>query len=484
MKPTINQLSLLVSMALFPTALLADSFTDAQNIITSAVEAEANDHLPAPVPDNYHWKGWETPFLPKNYDKVLTINAQDGGATANSALTIDSDFGGEYSGRFQFKCDATYSEGDPLSGGKLACRTNYTYHLPNHRREGTLKASLIADVTPDGMTVSAEAHPEVGIELRGENTDNISYEDFEFVNGKSTAEVSISDQRKGSILLNSSYKISGGLEPHRAFGDFTMSWDAFLDSYQFNAETNADILVDAVEVNEQGNNRYHMADNYTKWVSGLLPVDTTQKYRLSGNFKSVTEAPSFVYFGIESYDEDYNLISSVMVNRTGNDGLVTSASANSIQVAQPFSGWAQADAMELNKGIGIYYDGDTSKHPDFIIDPIKSPGVHVGYHSIGNQIVGFDDSLPADVLAEIEPGVTVIKNHQVSSSHIYIAGQYVPEEWTSFSQVLEGDDLWYNNHHSFRPGTKYVKVYVAGNWINGQNSELYFDDLILEKIVE
>ncbi|WP_444995394.1 hypothetical protein [Aliikangiella sp. IMCC44359] len=281
---------------------------------------------------------------------------------------------------------------------------------------------------------------------------------------------------------------SGGIPPQFRNAKFKLSWNIFSSRYSLTAQRNSDNLYDAQDnvidtvINDSsgtGNSVYSM-DKRARWTSEYLPIDISNNYKLSGRFKAESDDGSFIYFGIESYDENYQLIDSMGSNRRGTDGVFELLSGNILMFKGAVEGWANNDSNPVKRGLGIYFDGNLSKRPDYII-PLTTEGA---YQSVDSHSIRLLNELPEEVASQLVPGVTVFKNHQKSSSHIYIAGENINQEWTSFERNFSGIS-WQNSHSQFRPETKYVKIYVAGNWNhNDSNSSktLLFDDLILEKL--
>ncbi|MCO7224896.1 hypothetical protein [Pleionea sp. CnH1-48] len=429
---------------------------------TLEVETIAKGDKPPRKKEERIYEGPALSGIPILDDMAVGIDAIDGLMATSVDVSTTMFFGGVYTGNLVATCNADVTTPEPELG-LLFCRQSTTFFLDVGNRNGRLDVSVAKG---SSHLNSTEASPSslvcFNIDCHGNPEEPIEFD--------------VTPYETGTLTLSSQFYTSGIIPAQSAVGQFVFVWDYYMDAYRFNADDKSDHLIDANTLLDNGNNHYHMV-GAKKWTSGFLPVDIAKKYRLRGDFKSVDENESFIYFGFESYDENHELIRSIMVNRAGNDGVVSSFNATSIQTDNALQGWAPLHQSNLYRGIGIYPDGDTSKRPKHIIDPTQ--GNH--YQTLGNNQVDLAAALPAEVMNDIIPGVTVIKNHQASSAHIYIAGQHVGNQWTHFEQDFEGA-LWYNNHHSFRPETKYVKVYVAGNWINSENAELLFDNLVLETI--
>ncbi|MDE1465096.1 hypothetical protein [Spartinivicinus poritis] len=416
--------------------------------------------------ESYHWSKKE--------------NVSDQGAEAEQTLDVTATYKGPYSGQASIKCGQSYSKPSPTGHyGKLLCSSRW-YYLFTSKTDGKVRLSMTADVEKQSAPEDAWK-VYYGYGLANVRNGSISHNNGKFVDNRSSV--------TGTVvpgMNNIEFKVgrnnSGGIATQQAKTHYTLHWSVEAASYRLDAERNSDTLVNADTIKVDGNTLYQM-QGQQRWTSQLLPVDTALAYQLSGRFKSTGSQASKIYFGLESYDENYNRIDSQHVNRAGTDGLVEQMTDSVVYFKNPVTGWASSDTPAYKRSIGVYLDGNINKKPDYLIhsDESSADPEKGGYKLVDDYSIHLNQALPEDMLAKVQPGVTVLKNHQKSSSHIYIASGEVPQEWTTYTRQLQGT-IWQNSHDHFRPGTRYVKIYVAGNW--GQGETMQFDDLVLKQVNE
>ncbi|MCO7223288.1 hypothetical protein [Pleionea sp. CnH1-48] len=444
--------------------------------------------------------------LERESPKEMMVYASSGARVwVESRLNLLSQPMGDHTGVVRFKCGGVFTPAmniqppagsdipdtgnlgdDSVNQGCFGVSWEYTYD--SSYQGGVMRAKLInTNATGSASEERPYSRLNANVTLNGNSSQQVGFSDnwteVPLNSGLNEMQMTAS----ANTLLSLSDLFAQGSSIRVSSGNVALFWEIEEPKYAFNAEANSDQLNEAVVVVGDSGSVYQM-DKRRKWVSGMLPVDINQTYRLSGKFKSVGNQPSFVYFGLESYDKDFNLIESITVNRRGSDATVASVQGNIISVKEPLSGWAEANSPAHKRSIGIYYDGDLSKRPDYYI-PIDTSVIYStdpeegGYRYLATSQIHLNESLPGEVLSQIKPGTTVIKNHRISSTHIFVAGEAMPyDDWANYSRALQGIS-WENSHSAFRPETKYVKVYVAGNWIDGEGAILEFDDLELEKVI-
>jgi len=87
--------------------------------------------------------------------------------------------------------------------------------------------------------------------------------------------------------------------------------------------------------------------------SEFLPVDPSSRYQLSGSFRSVGTTGSRLYFGLATYDKDYNLIKSYQIRRSGSIGTVSEFFETEILASEPILDWAPIDAGAWARHVGF-----------------------------------------------------------------------------------------------------------------------------------
>ena len=238
------------------------------------------------------------------------------------------------------------------------------------------------------------------------------------------------------------------------------------------------------------NHVYYQKDSNSPAFGEFTTIDTSQTYVLKGRFKSIGTDRSRLYFGFAPYDENKRLISVEEVTRYGNDEVIGSFNSTSITVVDNMSGWNDYNTMAYQRSLGFYYNGDTTKLPDYVFKYIPSSfysreSATGAYKSgvNGGKIIILNTVLPSDVASKIIPGTTVVKNHSSGGTYLYSAasGVYLTNEWREFSGQVTGEGFG-NNPNMFRQGTKYVKIIMLLNHRGGSgdvtiNSEVIFDDI-------
>lgn len=242
---------------------------------------------------------------------------------------------------------------------------------------------------------------------------------------------------------------------------------------------------------ENGNNVYSHTNGNTILGSDFIPVDTAKRYHLTGKFKSAGSGGlSKLYFGLSPYDANQDFISAYDVLRRGNEVVVSSVSDTAVDVEQPLSGWCE-DATGAcfnwhHRSIGIYYDGDTTKLPDHVHFTVSTgPGAY-STAADGATRITLNTSIPANIVANIVPGTTVIKNHYSGMSYLYSAATNLslPTTWTEITENrITGEGFGYDQD-MFRIGTEFVRVLFLLNFspTNTPDFETLFDDVVFSEV--
>jgi hypothetical protein len=293
----------------------------------------------------------------------------------------------------------------------------------------------------------------------------------------------------------------------------------------------------AVEL-EGSNHVYKVVGPVNIFSSDFIPIDINKKYYIFGRFKSTgtgkvcikngqpilitpgnyktctsnasncdaaageTCAPfnSRLYFGLDLYNKDKKQITSWDVLRAGNDATVNSISNTQINVSQTLSGWYDQTHIAGERSLGFYYNGDTAtKVPDYVYywfgdtpcgapsgyscysSPWPDRGAYNGTGINGSKVINLNRPLPADLLANIVPGTTVVKNHYAGGTYLYSAAANTPVPWDwenlAFNRGgISGEGFGYNMTQ-FRQGTKYAKVIFLFNYWQTNDEVIKFDDI-------
>ena len=102
-----------------------------------------------------------------------------------------------------------------------------------------------------------------------------------------------------------------------------------------------------------------------------FPIYENTIVELSGQFRSVGQKPSRIYFGLHCFDEKGIDIFSETICRTKESLLITSKNTDmqSFSLDKKPETWNNSvhESDNYKKLIGIYYDGNINKHPDYLI---------------------------------------------------------------------------------------------------------------------
>ncbi len=223
--------------------------------------------------------------------------------------------------------------------------------------------------------------------------------------------------------------------------------------------------------------------------SSLIPVDPSKEYRLSGKFRSTGKTLSKIYFGFvpmlnnEAKSEQASQVSF----RKGNDGIFMELDKGTIVVKYDLTDWNSDKDPFTSRFMGFYYDGDTNKPADFIMASPTYGKDQGAFTSIEKNIINLSADPPEEVMNQLIPGRSVIKNHYTGAgSYLYSAAENetVTEKWTTYSAISTGDGWTQSASTNFRPFTRYVRLVLLLNYDQDKESVIQFDDLVLEEVNE
>jgi hypothetical protein len=136
-------------------------------------------------------------------------------------------------------------------------------------------------------------------------------------------------------------------------------------------------------------------------------VNTDKTYRFSGEFRTLGDEASSVYFGPRSYTLEGSAISNNELNIYGNIGTIQEWEASTISTQETLSDWWIPDAgNEYRAEIGFYYNGKTERLPDFIWKDTEKDGV---YSSVNENKIILRQELPTEIQEKIIPNITKVR---------------------------------------------------------------------------
>ena len=218
-------------------------------------------------------------------------------------------------------------------------------------------------------------------------------------------------------------------------------------------------------------------------------IDFQQKFQiyentiveLKGKFRS--ENNSIIYFGLHCFDEKGKEILSELICRTRESLLITSITSDlqGFSLDKKPETWNNSTDPEYNykKLIGIYYDGNINKFPDYLI---KSPA----YNNYESNNIVLNAPIPKEIYDKIKPFTTRVMNHYSSYTYDYSAASDVTVEnkWTEFKAIYNGFSEGYGDiKGKFRPGTKEISPLILANY-DDQNEKAVLEVKDIELIIK
>ena len=207
----------------------------------------------------------------------------------------------------------------------------------------------------------------------------------------------------------------------------------------------------------------------------MYPIYEDTIVELKGEFRSEGNLKSRIYFGLHCFREDDSEIRREDINRTNESLLITSINTDgkTITLNKKPETWNNSEdsgSQVYRKLIGIYFDGNITHLPDYIIE---SPA----YKKYENNIINLNNEIPRDIIKKIIPFTTKVMNHNSGNGNSYdysaASGCYVPEKWTQYKAVYNEFSEGYGDiKGKFRLGRKKVSPFVLANYSQNEDSIL------------
>ena len=198
------------------------------------------------------------------------------------------------------------------------------------------------------------------------------------------------------------------------------------------------------------------------------PIDENTTVELSGQFRSTGTESSMIYFGLHSFGENGEEILSESINRVKEPLLIISKNTDMksfILEKKPETWYNSINDQSYLKIIGIYFDGNIDRLPDYLIN-------YPAYDTYADNNIILNKELPKEIYDKIVPFRTRAMNHFSSNAYDYSAACYakVDRQWTKFEAIYNGYSIGYGDiKGKFRLGTKSISPFVLANY--GQKDE-------------
>ena len=207
--------------------------------------------------------------------------------------------------------------------------------------------------------------------------------------------------------------------------------------------------------------------------SGLIPVDTSKKYRISGWFRSADDKKTVFYLGLVPFDADKKQIQCFSVNAvTGSETELAEAckAGDTVLKVKNASGW-----LIRNKYDHIAFETDNSgAYGDLPNSRITSPIVKV------EQKDNLWEVTLEKPCGKAYSTNTPVRIQRDGATYMYPVSctEFQYPEWKEFSAEITGEAKSGVHRNQFWTKTKYVKIVVLAL----QGGMIYFDDLKFEEV--
>jgi Tfp pilus assembly protein PilE len=206
-----------------------------------------------------------------------------------------------------------------------------------------------------------------------------------------------------------------------------------------------------------------------------IKVDPNKSYDQIGSFKSVgAGGNSRVYYGIATYDTDYNYIDDSMTNHYLNTETELSQDlkpGDTIVYVKNASNWKKTADWDGNKYLAIY------PYKDYPIYTYTRRYYQFTDSNATNNTI----TLPSPYGGTLIPAGTKIANNFSSyGTYTYstVCGDTIPNIWTTYTSIITGNSINTSTWQQFRYGTKYIKVLFLLNYSQSSSYAMLFDDVV------
>ena len=207
-------------------------------------------------------------------------------------------------------------------------------------------------------------------------------------------------------------------------------------------------------------------------TSELIKIDPNRKYYQEGWFKSPKN--SRLYYGYITYDKNgRTILPQNILHRSGTETTLYEAISSSDEIIKitDGSGWSTSHSYYV-----IAFDIDDSGNYNDI------PNFDIS----NRNIIRIENKGPyweVEFLTSVGktyPAGTKIREHYYSSTYMYnsASSEYVPNEWTKYSSVIEGESPTGETSGMWRKGSRYIRAMMLTNYGGNINNITYIDDLV------
>lgn len=203
----------------------------------------------------------------------------------------------------------------------------------------------------------------------------------------------------------------------------------------------------------------------------FFPVEAGKKYVLTGNFKSLGESLSKIYYGFICYDKDKKHVATLHSNV-----ILDSAT----MLAQECKKGDKTLVVKANNKWKPGYAAVFNAKDDFS----DLPNREFAYKII--KVVPKDGNMEIQFSAPVGkayPAETKVRLHSVSyGTYLYTAacGVSVPKSVKTYSGTATLAKPGQISFQYFRPGTAFTKVIILANYAKKKDEKLLYNDLTLK----
>lgn len=213
----------------------------------------------------------------------------------------------------------------------------------------------------------------------------------------------------------------------------------------------------------------------------IIPVDIDKNYTLSMNLKSSNDLATY-YVGFQEFDVDYKpILSSYVMYIPGSTTTLAKdlKKGDTVVYLNDLSGFQITDSTASVKRGFIFWDYVDSTgymYPEHTY----SRHVYTGIY----EISGFDYENNTITLSKAWAYDSVAAGTKVSQSnssavfnYSIISNTTIPTTWNAYSTTISGVSSSNISFQKFRPGTKYIKLYVDINVNNVSDTTFYMKNI-------
>ena len=219
--------------------------------------------------------------------------------------------------------------------------------------------------------------------------------------------------------------------------------------------------------------------NIWAFSPGLIEVDPTKAYKLSGSLKSIGKDMGCAYFGLMMHDTKKRVIqrSNIMIRGSLTQLAADATVGDKVLKLKDCAKWNTKKSAKMI--IAFDAEKDLSDLPNYNLSS--------GIAKLENKDDFYEITLEIP-LKKSYPAGTKVRQHYRSSGYQYCAAErkIIPHEWTKYSAVVKGLAKSGDPKEQFWPGTKYVRVIVLINYLAKKDTDCktLFDDILFVQVDE